>query len=98
MLFRSKDCVVLSCVENAHVDITGVADMEMTGLRIAQGASVVDTMHDGPIITIVSQCAELKSGKTIHSKGQLEHFGTSWRSQKSHSCVDQVHSVTQQQH
>ena len=34
--FGEDDCVILECVENAHVGITGVADMEMTGLRIAQ--------------------------------------------------------------
>ena len=70
-----KECIILEHVENAHVDITGVADVEMTGLRVAQGASVVDAVHDGPVIAIVSQHAELKSGKTVHSKGQSEHFG-----------------------
>ena len=53
--FGEDDCVILECVENAHVGITGVADMEIAGLRIAQGASVVDTVHDGPVIAIMSQ-------------------------------------------
>ena len=66
--FGEGDCIILEHVENAHVGITGVADMEMTGLRVAQGASVVDAVHDGPIIAIVSQHAELKSSKTVHSK------------------------------
>ena len=63
--FGEDNCIILEHVENAHVDIAGVADMEMTSLRIAQGASVVDTVHDGPVIAFVSQHAELKSGKTI---------------------------------
>ena len=73
--FGEDDCIILEHVENAHVDIAGVADMEMTGLRVAQGASMVGTVHDGPVIAIVPQCAELKTGKTVHSKGQSEHFG-----------------------
>ena len=35
----------------------------------------MDTIHDGPVIVILSQYANLGTGKTIHSKGQMEHFG-----------------------
>ena len=69
------DVRILEYVEGAHVDITGVGESELKGLKIAQAAAKVDTVADGPIIVIMSQYAELGFGKTIHSKGQLEHFG-----------------------
>ena len=69
------DVRVLEYVEGAHVDVTGIADSEVNGLKIAQAAGIVDTVADGPIIVIMSQYADLGKGKTIHSKGQMEHFG-----------------------
>ena len=73
--FGLGDCIIIEHVENAHVDIMGVDAMEMSRLRIAQGASVVETVHDGPVVAIVLQHVELKCGKTIHLKEQPEHFG-----------------------
>eukprot|EP00977_Amphora_coffeiformis_P027069 scaffold32849_cov108-Amphora_coffeaeformis.AAC.1 len=69
------DVRVLEFVEHATVDITGINNAEVNGLRIAQGAAVVETINDGPIIVIMSQYANLGHGKTIHSKGQMENFG-----------------------
>ena len=69
------DVRIIEYVEGAHVDITGVGDAEVKGLKIAQAAAKVDTVADGPIIVIMSQYADLGYGKTIHSKGQMEHFG-----------------------
>ena len=34
----------------------------------------MDAVHNGPVVTIMSQCAEFEIGETVHSKGQLEHF------------------------
>ena len=62
------------CVDGANVDVTGIADSEVSGLKIAQAAGLVETV-DGPVILIMSQYAVLGSGKTVHSKGQMEHFG-----------------------
>ncbi len=69
------DVRLIEYVEHATVDITGVGDAEVKGLKIAQAAAKVETVQDGPIIVIMSQYAELGYGKTIHSKGQMEHFG-----------------------
>eukprot|EP00977_Amphora_coffeiformis_P024461 scaffold15918_cov194-Amphora_coffeaeformis.AAC.1 len=69
------DVRVLEFVEHATVDITGINNAEVNGLRIAQGAAVVETINDGPIIVIMLQYANLGHGKTIHSKGQMENFG-----------------------
>jgi hypothetical protein len=62
-------------VEGAHADVTGIGNNEVTNLKIGQGAAIVETVHDGPVIIIMSQYADLGRGKTIHSKGQLQHFG-----------------------
>ena len=69
------DVRVIEYVEGAKVDITGVGDSEIKDLKIAQAAALVKTVSDGNIIVIMSQYADLGHGKTIHSKGQLEHFG-----------------------
>eukprot|EP00977_Amphora_coffeiformis_P021002 scaffold8713_cov125-Amphora_coffeaeformis.AAC.1 len=65
---------VLEFMEDATVDITGINNAEVNGLHIAQGAAVVETIHDGPIIVIMLQYANLGQGKTIHTKGQMENF------------------------
>ena len=41
-----------------------------------QCASVVETIDEGKIIRIMSQYAHKPESKTIHSKSQLEHFGS----------------------
>ena len=43
--------------------------------RYGTAAAKVETMADGPIIVIMSQYANLGVGQTVHSKGQMEHFG-----------------------
>ena len=68
------DVLILEYVDGAKVDVTGIADSEVSDLKIAQAAGLVETV-DGPVILIMSQYAVLGSGKTIHSKGQMEHFG-----------------------
>ena len=35
----------------------------------------MNTMADGPIILIMLQYANYGVGQTVHSKGQIEHFG-----------------------
>ena len=70
-----EDVRVIEHVENVTVDLTGIADSAVDGLKLALGAAVVNTVNDGPIIALMAQYADLGKGKTIHSKGQLEHFG-----------------------
>ena len=69
------DCATLETVAHASCDVTGIADQTVTNLDIAQGASYVETLDDGPVIAVMSQAANLGRGKTILSKGQMEAFG-----------------------
>ena len=48
----------------------------MEWLPLVQCASVVETIDEGKIILILSQYAHKADSKTIHSKSQLEHFGS----------------------
>ena len=70
-----EDVRVLEVDTFNKIDVTGVGQNAITGLNIAQGAAVVETMDEGPIVVIMSQYANHGKGKTIHSKSQLEHFG-----------------------
>ena len=58
-----------------QVDVTGVTSGTLKQLPIVQAAGIVDTHDEGPIICIMSQYAQHPTGKSIHSKGQFEHFG-----------------------
>jgi hypothetical protein len=69
------DVLILEENLNNLIDVTGIANNALNGLPCSQGAAVIDTMSDGPIVFIFSQYANQGSGKTIHSKSQLEHFG-----------------------
>ena len=69
------DVLILEEDLNNLIDVTGIANNLLNGLPCSQGAAVIDTMSDGPIVFIFSQYANQGSGKTIHSKSQLEHFG-----------------------
>ena len=69
------DVLILEEDLNNLIDVTGIANNALNGLPCSQGAAVIDTMSDGPIVFIFSQYANQGSGKTIHSKSQLEHFG-----------------------
>ena len=70
------DTRVLSTVPHAHVDITGVGGSIMERLPLVQRASGVDTIDEGRIVLIMSQYTHKPDSKTIHSKSQLEHFGS----------------------
>ena len=70
------DTRVLSMVPHAHVDITGVGGSVMERLPLVQCTSGIDTIDEGHIVLIMSQYAHKPDSKTIHSKSQLEHFGS----------------------
>jgi len=55
-------------------DVTGIDDHAIRELNIGTVAGKVDTT-DGTVILIMHQYALLGKGKTIHSAGQIEHFG-----------------------
>ena len=48
----------------------------MERLPLVQCASVIETVNEGKVILIMSQYAHKPDSKTIHSKSQLEHFGS----------------------
>ena len=52
-----SDVCILEHVPNSYVSITGVAGNEITNLKLAQAAALVDMMADGPVILIMSQYA-----------------------------------------
>ena len=58
------------------MDITGVGGSVMERLPLVQCASVIDTIDEGRIVLIMSQYTHKPDSKTIHSKSQLEHFGS----------------------
>ena len=49
---------ILEYVEGAHVDISGVGTDNITNLKLYQGATLVTTVDDGPVVIIVSQYAD----------------------------------------
>ena len=55
------------------VDVTGIDNHEMTGLKIVDGAAKVTTQR-GPAILILNQYAHHGLGRTIHSSGQIESY------------------------
>ena len=57
------------------MNIAGVAGDKLVNLKLVQAAVSVETMGDGPMIVIMSQCANYGHGQMVHSKGQMEHFG-----------------------
>ena len=67
---------VLATVPHAHVDITGVGGSILKRLPLIQCASIIDTVDEGEMILIMSQYAHKPNSKTIHSKSQLESFGS----------------------
>ena len=70
-----EDARILEHVLNDYVNITGVAGNKLANLKLAQAAALVNTMEDGPIIIIMLQHTNYGIGQTVHSKGQMEHFG-----------------------
>ena len=70
-----SDTRILATIPHAFVDITGIGGEVLQRLLIVQGASLIHTIDEGPIILIMSQYACKPESKSIHSKSQIEHFG-----------------------
>ena len=69
-----SDTHILAMVPHAFVDTTGVGVEVLQRLPIVQGASLVHTIDEGPIILIMSQYSHKPDSKLIHSKSQIDHF------------------------
>ena len=70
-----SDVLILETSLDQQVDVTRVTSGTLKQLPIVQAAGIVDTHDERPIICIMSQYAQRPNGKSIHSKGQFEHFG-----------------------
>ena len=69
------DVRILEHAPNGFMNVTGVAGDELANLKLVQAAASVNTMADGPIIVVMSQHVNCGHSQTVHSKGQMEHFG-----------------------
>jgi hypothetical protein len=56
------------------VDVVGIDDHELPSISIVSAGAVVST-HLGPAIVILNQYGWYPAGGTVHSSGQMEHFG-----------------------
>ena len=63
------------CWTNRKVNVTGIEDHQMPGLRIGSFAGVTMS-NNGPLVVILHQYAFAGTGRTIHSSPQLEWFQT----------------------
>ena len=69
-----SDTRILPTVPHAFIDISGVGGEVLQQLPIIQGASLIHTVDEGPVILIMSQYANKPGSNSIHSKCQIEHF------------------------
>ena len=67
-----EDCRVL-LIHNKTVDVTGIDNHEVNGLKVVDIVAKVPT-HAGPVIGVFHQYAYHGLGKTIHSAVQMEHY------------------------
>lgn len=67
------DDVIIVEKTNRKVDITGLDNHQVNNLDIVTAAGLVHTQR-GPCILLLHQYAYLGKGKSIHSKGQVEHY------------------------
>ncbi len=79
---------------NRTTDIVGIDDHKIQGLKLATVAGVVEST-DGPVCLLMHQYAYLGKGKTIHSSGQIEHFGNDVndKSKKVHGGMQRIHTI-----
>lgn len=68
------DMRVLDKIPGRYVNIRGVDNHELTEIPLVTAAGVIDTSA-GPHIGIFHQYAHHPKQRSIHSSGQMEHFG-----------------------
>ena len=69
-----EDMMIVEECDDQIMNVVGVGAQEIRDPLLAVGAGHVET-NEGPVIAIMSQCANCGKGPTIHSKAQLSHFG-----------------------
>ena len=67
------DDAVVMREHTRQVDVTGIDNHEMNGLKLVDAAAKVSTQK-GPAILIMNQYAYHGLGRTIHSSGQIEAY------------------------
>ena len=69
-----EDMAIIATHPSIKIDISAACDGEEKDLPSQTMAGYVQS-HKGPIIVLTSHYAGYNKGRTIHSKGQFEHFG-----------------------
>jgi len=67
-----NDAIVIRRHAN-EVDVTGIDNHEMTGLKLVDAVAKASTQH-GPVILVLNQYAYHGISRTIHSSGQIEAY------------------------
>jgi hypothetical protein len=68
-----SDMRFISVDPSRKLTITGIDNHQMPDLDVVQAGAYV-TSHKGPVIAIFNQYAHIKTGASIHSSLQLEHY------------------------
>jgi hypothetical protein len=64
---------VIAVDESRKMNVTGIDNHQLTDLPIVTCGGVINTSK-GEVIAIFHQYADIKTGRSIQSSGQLEHF------------------------
>jgi hypothetical protein len=67
-----NDAIVIRRHAN-QVDVTGIDNHEMTGLKLVDAVAKTNTQH-GSVILVLNQYAYHGLSRTIHSSGQIEAY------------------------
>ena len=66
------DARVIHIHKDQPVDVTGIDNHELTGLKLVDAVSVAESQW-GPVLVYMHQCAYYGRSRSIHSSGQMEH-------------------------
>jgi hypothetical protein len=64
---------VIAIDKSRKMNVTGIDNHQLTDLPIVTSGGVINTSK-GEVIAIFHQYADIKTGRSIHTSGQLEHF------------------------
>ena len=68
-----SDMRVIAIDESRKVNVSGIDNHTLPELDIVTAAALLES-HKGPVIGIFHQYAHIKTGRSIHSSAQLEHY------------------------
>jgi hypothetical protein len=68
-----SDMRVITCDDTRTINVSGIDNHQLTNLPIVTAGAYMES-NCGPVIGIFHQYADIKTGKSIHSSGQLEHY------------------------